>query len=99
MRKFLNIEMEGEDNIGVIDLGEGTVKYDVPETETANKIKRAIESKIITALESHFDCTAKIRLTNIVSVTPPICAKVFVVIESDDEDSEEVVMLNETWVY
>jgi len=99
MNKYLNIEVEGQSNIGVIDLGKDTVDYNSKDSENSTNIKRAIESKIVKALESHFDCPVKIRLTEVVSTTPPIKAKTFVVIEGDDCDYEEEVTLDETWVY
>lgn len=99
MKKYLNIEIEGEDNVGVIELDKGVVDYEDTEPDNAGRIKKVVESKIVTALESHFDCPVKIILTEVFSTTPPIRAKVFVVIESDANDYKEEVTLNQTWVY
>ena len=99
MNKYLDIDIAGQDNIGVIKLDKGVVDYNAKDSDNSKRIKRAIESKIVKALESHFDCPVKIRLTEVISTTPPIRAKTTVVIESDAQDYPEEVELSETWVY
>lgn len=94
-RKFVNIEIDGQDNIGVIDLGE----LDLQEIGIENKVKRNVESKIIPALESHFDCPVKIRLTEVISTLGHIHVKTTVVVESEGGDYEETVDMMETWIY
>jgi len=63
------------------------------------KIKERIESKVVSALEDHFDCPVKIRLTMLDSSLAPISATVHVIVESVEQDYEEKVKLEETWVY
>lgn len=94
MNKYVNIKIEGEGNIGVIDLG----KVDVQAIGVDNILKRTIEPKLIEALNSHFDCPVKIRLTEVLSTLGCIHARTTVVVESD-EDRIETVELEETWLY
>jgi len=60
-KKFVNIEIKGEGQIGVIDLGVIDVLKD-GETKTCNVIRQRLEPKLVEALSSHFDCTVKIRM-------------------------------------
>lgn len=94
-RKFINIDIKGEGNIGVIDLGE----IDSQAIGVENIVKRTVESKIIPALESHFDCPVKIRLTEVLSTLGHIHVRTTVVVELEEEDRVETVEMMETWVY
>jgi hypothetical protein len=94
-KKFVNIDIDGEGNIGVIDLGE----LDLQAIGIENTLKRTVESKIIPALESHFDCPVKIRLTEVISTFGIIHVKTIVVVEGEGGDYEETVDMEETWVY
>ena len=95
-RKYVNIKIKGEDNIGVLDLGE----IDYKEGEIANGItlKERSEPKLIDALQRHFDCQVRIIYPHILTTTP-IAIRVDVIICSSDEDHQEEVRLEETWVY
>lgn len=97
MNKYVNIKISGQSNIGIIDLG----KIDITKSETAiaNDIKKIIEPKLITALKEHFDCSVKIRLTNVISSVGFIEVKAIVIIESDSEDYVEAVEMSETFMY
>jgi len=96
MNKYINIIIEGQDNIGVIDLGSKKTNL---ETGYENIIKEHLEPKLIKALEEHFDCPVKIRLTNVVSVFGHIEVRATVVIESAGADYTEEVIMEETWIY
>ncbi len=95
--KFLNIKIDGEDNIGVISLGEFKFGSDLKKDES--EFRQIVEPKIIEALQSHFDSTVKIRSTEVTSTLPPFEACVEVVVEALDEDRNESVFLTETWIY
>ncbi len=94
--KFVNIQIKGESNIGVIDLGE--INYKLKEANNKNRIKCALEPKLVEALQSHFDCEVKIIYPHVISINP-IEIKVDVIICGLDEDHQEEVILNETWLY
>ncbi len=94
-RKFVNIDIKGQNNIGVIDLGE----IDLQAIGIESTVKRAIEPKLIQALESHFDCPVKIRLTAVISTLGHIHVRTIVVVESEGGDYTETVEMMETWIY
>lgn len=99
-RKFVNIEIEGQENIGVIDLGE----IDANDTEeaTAEQIDKVIREKLSNALQSHFDNEIEILQVVVVSLLGQIKVngKVRIIDCEDEEDcSIEEVSLVETWVY
>lgn len=95
MKKYVDIKIEGEGNIGVIYLG----KVDSQAIDVDNIIKRTIEPKLIEALQSHFDCPVKIRFTEVLSTLGHIHVRTTVAVESDDEDYVETVEMEETWIY
>jgi hypothetical protein len=95
-KSYVNIHIEGQSNIGVLDLG--TINHKEGETKNATTIKQRVESKLIEALQAHFDCPVKIRLTNVIS-SSPIHVIVHVIIESEGQDYEEDVVLENTWIY
>ncbi len=93
MKKFIDISILGEYNIGVIDLG----KIDYSNT---NQLKTSVvEPKLIEALEAHFDCTVKIISCDVSFENTPITGKAYVLIGSEEEDEYKNVDLNQTWVY
>lgn len=95
--KFLNIKIDGEDNIGVISLGEFKFGSDIKKDES--EFRQIVEPKLVEALQSHFDSTVKIRLTEVTSTLPPFEACVEVVVEDIEGDRNETVFLSETWIY
>ena len=95
MNKYVNISIEGEGNIGVIDLG----KVDAQSIGVENTIKRTIEPKLVDALRSHFDCPVKVRLTEVLSTIGHIHVRTTVVVESEEEDRTETIEMEETWLY
>ena len=99
-KKFVNIEIDGQENIGVIDLG--IIDSSDSETGRAEQIKQVIKEKLPKAIESHFDSEIKIVELNVISIFGHIQVKAVVLIldeEDEDECSKEEVSLVETWVY
>lgn len=100
IRKFVSIEIDGQDNIGVIDLGE--IDIESSEGVRAEQIHKAIEAKLPEALQSHFDCEIQILQIAIITIFGHIQVngKVRIIDCHDEEEcSIEEVSLNETWVY
>ncbi len=95
MKKYVNIKISGQGNIAVLDLG----KVDAQAIGVENSVKRTIEPKLVKALEEHFDCPVKIRLTEVLSTLGHIHVRTTVVVESEEEDHVETVEMEETWVY
>ena len=97
-QKFVNISIEGQDNIGVIDLG--LIDSQEGETKLCETIKSRLEPKLIEALESHFDTMVHISSINVISTLGHIEVRAKAEIGSDEQEiyTEEVV-LEETWVY
>lgn len=98
-KKYLNIRIDGEDNVGVIDMGVvHTDKKKTSQLTIDSDLKLKIEGKVVEALSSHFDCPVTIiNLT--VKELYPITIDVDVIVKSDNEDHQEVVYLEETWLY
>ena len=98
--EYLTIEVNGQENIGFIDAG-------VMDMQDEEKVKEVlvnvVEKKLIEALESHFDFEVKIRSYEIIESPTkscnPLSVKYTVIIGDEDEDYEEVVVLNKTWLY
>lgn len=100
LRKYVNIEIDGQDNIGVIDLG--VLNTDDSETARAEQVYKVIEEKLPKALGSHFDNDIQILELVVVSMLGFIKAngKVRILDCNDEEEcSIEEVSLVETWVY
>jgi hypothetical protein len=100
MNKYVTIYVAGQNNIGVIDIGKITPE-DGKKKNTV-LITERIEPKLVMALQEHFDCTVKIRSVEVETAFNwfgHIKLKVYVVIESDGEDYQEEVILEETWLY
>lgn len=100
LKKFVNIEIDGQDNIGVIDLG--VLNTDDSETARAEQVYKVIEEKLPKALEAHFDNDIQILELVVVSMLGFIKVNGKVrIIDCDDEEecSIEELSLNETWIY
>ena len=104
--KYLNIQIKGEKNIGVIQYIEETKTNKQLSVKSAKNpvtdIKidtRNIEAKMVQALREHFDCPVKTISINIKEVHSPCLIEVNVIIESDANDYQEKVILEQTWVY
>ncbi len=83
-KTYLHINIKGEvSQVGILDIG--VVKNIKDDFKKHAKIKERIESKIVSALQDHFDCPVKIRLTEIDSLVP-VKATVSVVIEYNCDD-------------
>lgn len=99
-RKFVNVEIEGQDNIGVIDLGE--IDSSDSETARAEQVHKVIEEKLSKVLECHFDNEIQILQINVISIFGHIQVNGKVrIMDCDDEEecSIEEVSLTETWIY
>ena len=94
--KFATIDIETESNVGVIDLGD---LIDVHQDDLKNHLTSKVEERLVKALEAHFNYQVKIRVPANIKTLFPITIEYIVVVCSDDEDYQETVTLNETWVY
>lgn len=94
--KFATIDIETESNVGVMDLGD---LRDVHQDDLKSHLTSKVEDRLITALREHFDYPVKIRVPANIKTLHPITIEYIVVVCSEDEDYEETVTLNETWVY
>lgn len=94
-RKFVTIDIKGQSNIGVIDIGL------TDKSISPTQVRESIEPKLIQALKSHFDCPVKIVSLNIITNINmgSIELEAYVLIESDDSDFYENVSMKETWIY
>lgn len=100
IKKFVNIEIQDQGNIGVISLGE--IDTNDSETQRAEQVHKAIEEKLPEALKSHFDNDIEIMQLVVISVFGHIQVNGKVrILNCDDEEecSIEEVSLEETWVY
>lgn len=97
MKRFLNIEMSGEGNIGVIHLSNELKQPS--ETEIISHIKDVVPTKLMIALETHFDAEVEIKSVEVVSAFPPLQVKAKASFKQDGVNFTQVVELNETWVY
>lgn len=97
MKKFVSIEIVGQSNIGVIDLGE--IETNMTETMTANRLRERAEPKMVQALREHFDYEIKVRSINVISSVGAIEIKALVIVGAEEEDCVEEVTMSETWVY
>lgn len=95
-KKFVTIDIDGEENVGVINLGDIT---DVHVDNVKSHFTDNVEPSILDALRSHFDCPAKIRVPANIKTFHPITIEYVVLLEQEEEDTEIVVTLNETWIY
>jgi len=100
LRKYVNIEIDGQDNIGVLDLGELNTMDS--ENSRAEKVHKVISEKLPQALESHFDNEIEVMQIVVISLFGHIQVNGKVrIIDCDDKEecSIEEVTLTETWVY
>lgn len=95
-RKHLLINIDGEDNIGVLQID--VKDFNVKNKKLESQMRLLAEAKLVKALEEHFNCQVKVIMSYVDSVVP-IKIRVDVVICSDDNDYNEAVELDETWVY
>ena len=93
--KYANIVIKGEKQIGVIDFGDVSK---IKQKDVERFLRNTAEPKLVEALQSHFDCQVTIILSKVKSHTP-IELEVDVIIKSIEEDYQEVVTLEETWLY
>lgn len=96
-QKFVNISIEGEGNIGVIDLGQ--IDSQEGETKLCNTIKSRLEPKMVEALRSHFDCEIRVISVNVISTLGHIEVRAEVIVGAEEEDYQESVTMEETWIY
>ena len=101
--------MDGEKNIGFISVEVHTTvdknlsvknsKKKVTHTSFPMTGKGSVEQKLVEALSSHFDCEVTIINSTVKNTMNPLEIEVDVIIKSMDEDHQEVVHLEETWLY
>lgn len=96
-QKFVNITIEGQGNIGVIDLG--LIDPLEVETKLCNTIKSRLEPKMVEALSSHFDCEIRVIGVNVISTLGHIEVRAVVIVKAEEQDYQESVTMEETWVY
>jgi hypothetical protein len=94
--KFVTVEVETESNIAVLRL-EGL--NEIKEDNLKSFFTNTVEPKLVQALTEHFACPVKIRVPANIKTMHPVTVEYIVLIESDDEDVQETVTLNETWLY
>ena len=95
-KKFATIDIETESNVGVIDLGD---LIDVHQDDLKSHLTSKVEDRLIKALEEHFNCPVKIRVPANIKTLFPITIEYVVAVCSEDEDYQETITLNETWIY
>lgn len=101
MTKYLNIRMDGEKNIGIISVEVERTKDKMKAFVTKFNLlgKGGVEQKLVQALQSHFDCEIKIINSTVKNTINPLEIEVDVIVKGLDEDHQEVVHLEETWLY
>lgn len=96
--KYLNITMQGESNIGFMDIGVVHTDAKKAVKSIEGELKLKIESKVVEALKGHLDCPVKIILTELKEIYP-ITLEVTVILETEEQDVQATVYLEETWLY
>lgn len=94
--KFATVDIETESNIAVLRLDDFNK---VKEEDLKSFFTNTVEPKLVDALSEHFACPVKIRVPADIKTMHPITVEYIVVIESDSQDYQETVTLNETWLY
>jgi hypothetical protein len=98
MKKYLNIFIQSENQIGIIEVPLTQKEFSIKNKKLNNTLIHIVEPKLVEALQSHFDSPVKIRLTQVLEHTP-LTIKVDLILEAEEEDTEVEVFLEETWVY
>ena len=94
-QKFVDIKIEGQGNIGVIDLGE----INAQDKNIETVLRQRAEPKMVEALESHFDCEVKVIMVYVKSFFGHIVLTADEIAKDMDEDHQESVTMEETWIY
>lgn len=94
--KFATVDIETKSNIAVLRLDDFNK---VKEEDLKSFFTNTVEPKLVDALSEHFACPVKIRVPADIKTMHPITVEYIVVIESDSQDYQETVTLNETWLY
>lgn len=98
MKKYLNIFIQSEKQIGIIEVPLVKKEFIESNKKLNSTLIHIVEPKLVEALQSHFDCPVKIRLTQVLDIVP-LTFKVDVVLEAEEEDTVVEVFLEETWIY
>ena len=94
-KTYLLIEIEGEENVGVIDAGVLPTRAD---QELKLKLITEVEPKLVKALEYHFACNVSIvHFQNVPSTMLEVTYDV--IVKEMKGDRPTVVTLKKTWVY
>jgi len=91
-RIFVNIAIEGQKNVGVIDLGE------VNDTKKIN-LREIVEPKLVLALKEHYSCPVKIVTVESLQLSTTVVLSAHVLIEAEDSDFYEDIKMEEICVY
>mgnify|MGYP000844665097 CR=1 FL=1 len=95
--KYATIDMDGETNIGVLNLGDLS---HIHKDDQAAHFRKNVEPALVEALSAHFDCPVKVSVPMLEAKSyHPIVIEYHVVLETEDEDRRVMVILNETWLY
>ena len=95
-RKLVTIDIEGQSNVGVIDLGD---LRDVHQDKFPAYLIENVEDRLVKALEEHFNDDVKIHGIANIKTLHPITIEYVVFVGADDENYKEIITLNETWIY
>jgi hypothetical protein len=95
-RKLVTIDIEGQSNIGILDLGE---LRDIGHDKFATHLIISVENRLIEALQQHFDCVIRVISPANIKSFHPITVSYVVRISDEGGDYQETVTLNETWIY
>lgn len=93
--KLVTIDIKGQTKIGVIPLGDLS---DLHKDDFRSFFTKKVEPQLVELLQGHYVCPIKIRVPATVQSFHPLTVNYVVLIESDGEDFEETVTLNETWM-
>ena len=93
---YLLIECHGEKNMGVINAGWINPVWDKEKIRIA--VVEYVEPALVKALEEHFDCEIKVINHELVE-SSPFEIIFYVIVKGLEEDRQEKIYLNQTWVF
>ena len=94
MKYYLNIKIAGEDSqVGVIDIGK--LSY----TRTQDQLKLLVAKKLIKACASHLDYTVDLKSITFRHLDSPISGSAVILVDTDGGVTEEIIELEQTWIY
>ena len=91
---YLNIKIAGDDSqVGVINLGA------LPISRTANLLEVIVEDKLIDACQSHLAYAVRVKSLTFKHLDAPISGSAVITVDTDGGTTEEIIELEQTWVY